>query len=59
MIRKAVGGTWLKVKTSDNKGEYWVRPSNPTATEALKQDQVIDRECYGSCLFRSQNVTTF
>lgn len=58
MLRKAIGGTWLKVKSVDDKREYWVKPSNPEATQFLKRDKILETECHGTCLFRSQDMTT-
>ncbi len=58
MLRKTVGGTWLKLKSGDNTREYWVRPSNPKATQMLKCEQVVDIEEYAKCLFNTQDMTT-
>jgi len=59
LYRKAIGGTWLKVKSGDNLQEYWIRPSNPNSTQVLKSSQVIETECHGSCLFRTQDLTHY
>lgn len=58
MIRRIVGGTWIKVKSVDKSTEYWVRPTHPDAVEKLAPHHIVKKEKYDHCLINDQCYAT-
>lgn len=54
IVRVAVGGTWLRVKSCEGEKSFWLKPVNPDATIALRGDTVIQQERYSHSFGESQ-----